>query len=78
MTDRPHWQQGQFIDMPKYAHMSEEWKAARRAEEALLVRPSPTGNAICWCPDPETAVWIAERLRLADRLEQEKDNAQRA
>lgn len=64
-----HWQQGQFIDMPKYKHMSDEWKEERRSEEKLLVRPFETGNAICKATSEEEAIWIAKRLNLAANIE---------
>jgi hypothetical protein len=41
------WQQSHFLDQRAYAHMPESWKAERRAEEALLIRPAdPLGNAV--------------------------------
>jgi hypothetical protein len=64
------WQQGQFIDQQKYDCMGEFWKDEKRKDEAHLVRPEPTGNAVCWCPDPRHAGWIAQRLNLASKLEQ--------
>ncbi|BAP94495.1 hypothetical protein [Aurantimonas phage AmM-1] len=64
------WQQGAFIDQPKYARMSDEWKNEQRRTEALLVRPGPKENAICTARDPEAARWIAHRLNLAAQLEQ--------
>jgi len=64
------WQQGQFINQAKYASMGELWKDEKRKEEKHLVRPDPTGNAICWCPEPDKAAWIAKRLNLAAKLEQ--------
>lgn len=64
------WQQGQFLDQPKYEKMGDLWKDDRRKEERHLVRPAPTDNAVCWCPDPEDAEWIAQRLNLASKLEQ--------
>lgn len=64
-----NWQQGRFIDQTKYSHMPESWKKERQDIEVCLVRPHPMGNAICKAVDPETAIWIAERLRMADRLE---------
>jgi len=39
-------------------------------DEKLKVRPSPTGNAICICSNPEDAKWIAERLNMAANLEE--------
>lgn len=63
------WQQGRFIDKTEYSRMGDMWKDDRRNEEAHLVRPSPEGNAICWCPEADKAAWIAQRLNLASRLE---------
>lgn len=37
------------------------------------MRPAPLDNAICHCLDPEDAKWIAGRLNLAVRLEEEKE-----
>lgn len=64
------WQQGQFVDQSQYTNMGEIWKDERRKEEAHMVRPAPTDNAVCWCPKPEDAAWIAQRLNLAAKLEQ--------
>ena len=64
------WQQGQFVDQAKYQDLGEPWKDERRKEEARMVRPAPTENAICWCPNPDDAAWIAQRLNLASKLEQ--------
>lgn len=50
--------------------MSEDWKETYRRQERHLVRPAPTDNAICYCPDPEMAKWIAQRLNLASLLEE--------
>ncbi|MBY6055363.1 hypothetical protein [Leisingera daeponensis] len=70
MNDITTWQQGQFIDKTEYARMGELWKDERRKEERHKVRPAPEGNTICWCPDPQYAAWIAQRLNLAAKLEQ--------
>jgi hypothetical protein len=40
------WQQARFVDRRQYDHMPESWKAEKRAEEALLIRPTPLGNAV--------------------------------
>ncbi|AFO91563.1 hypothetical protein [Phaeobacter inhibens] len=64
------WQQGQFVDQVKYTSMGDLWKDEKRKEEAHLVRPGLTENAICWCPHPDDAAWIAQRLNLAAQLEQ--------
>lgn len=63
------WAQGRFIDQRRYGKMSDDWKAEREREEALLVRPAPFGNPICKTEDPEHAKWIAQRLNLASKLE---------
>lgn len=70
MNEIKTWQQGHFIDQPKYQNMSDDWKAERCREEAMLVRPGPMENAICKAPAPVTAIWIAKRLNLAAQLEQ--------
>jgi len=64
------WAQGQFVDHARYQSLGETWKEGRRREETHLVRPGPTENAICHCPDPRHAKWIADRLNLASKLEQ--------
>ena len=64
------WQQGQFIDARQYTKAPDDWKAERRREESHLVRPAPTGNAICRAMSPDDAHWIAQRLNLASKLEQ--------
>ena len=64
------WHQGCFIDQQLYDHLPDCWKTARGQEEAHLVRPGPTENAICHCPNHEHAKWIAQRLNLASQLEQ--------
>ena len=69
LDDHRTWMQGQFIDGPEYRKQTVSWKDLQRHHEALLVRPSPKGNAICTAVDPETAVWIAKRLNLAAELE---------
>ncbi len=70
MNETTTWRQGAFIDQAQYSRMSDDWKAERRREEALLVRSGPLANAICKARDPETAKWIAGRLNLAAQLEQ--------
>jgi hypothetical protein len=71
MTDNAHktWAQGRFVDSPQYRHWPEKGKQHAHSQELLLVRPSPTGNAICKCNFPADAAWIAERLNLAAKLE---------
>ena len=65
------WRPGRFIDSKEFAHMPDAWKDRRRNEESHLVRPSPKGNAICWCNNPEDAKWIADRLNVAANLEKQ-------
>lgn len=69
MNEISSWQQGHFVDQPKYDHLGDFWKDERRQAERHLVRPSPEGNAVCWCPNPANAEWIASRLNLASKLE---------
>ena len=64
------WQQGKFIDSPKYKNWTIEQKKRANDSESLLVRPSPIDNAICVCKEPSQAEWIAQRLNLAAELEQ--------
>lgn len=66
------WHQGYFVNKPEYRDWTKEKKQGYDKIEKLKVRPSPTGNAICTCDSPETAIWVAERLNLAARLESEK------
>jgi len=63
------WQQGYFIDSPKYASWSDDQKRSAMYSEKCLVRPSSTGNVICQCPTPEHAQWIASRLNIAAEFE---------
>lgn len=63
------WQQGAFVDSPRYRNMGKDWKDRQRENEMLLVRPSPLGNAIATAASPDTAKWIADRLNLAAKFE---------
>jgi hypothetical protein len=67
------WQQGRFIVKPKYNHWSDEDKQKAHADESLKVRPSPEGNAICFCSNPDDAKWIAKRLNVAANLEKKDE-----
>lgn len=64
------WAKGYFIDKTKYSFMPDEWKDEQRQIERCLVRPDMLANAICQCPNPEDAKWVAQRLNLASKLEQ--------
>jgi len=70
MNNIKTWRQGSFIDQEKYRHMPDSWRNEMSIRESLLVRPSPTGNAICMATKPADAIWIAQRLNLASNLEQ--------
>lgn len=70
MNDIKTWQQGRFVDQPKYVLWPQEDKDEADKCEQHLVRPAPTENAICHCRDPKDAKWIAQRLNLAATLEQ--------
>lgn len=63
------WRQGRFISMRKYSKMGEEWVKQQEIRESTLVRPSATGNPILQAASPEIAIWVAERLNLAAKLE---------
>ena len=47
------------------------WKQGVGHYERLYVYSSSTEKSICLCSDAETAKWIAERLNLAAKLENE-------
>jgi len=64
------WKQGKFIDGPEFSETPDETKKNWREQESLMVRPSARGNFICVARNPEDAVWIAQRLNLASKLEQ--------
>ena len=63
------WSQGYFVDQPQYRNWSAEDKEDANARESLLVRPSPTDNAICQTFRPDQSEWIAQRLNMAAKLE---------
>ncbi len=63
------WAQGYFVDQPQYRRWSAEEKDEAKKQEALLVRPGPTDNAICRTARPDAAQWIAHRLNMAAKLE---------
>lgn len=78
LNKKQSWRQGYFLGGIQYRNMTNDWKAARQKEERHKVRPSPTGNAICRCSNPDDAAWIAERLNLASKLEQQLATAKQA
>lgn len=69
MNDIKTWQQGRFAPERGY-DLSMEQVAEHEQHERHLVRPGLRENAICHCPDPYHAEWIAKRLNLASRLEE--------
>lgn len=69
MNEINTWQQGQFVDNPRYNNWTEQEKDLAETQEECLVRPQPTGNAICRTFEPEDAKWIARRLNRAANLE---------
>jgi hypothetical protein len=75
-TDNPMnkiktWQQGRFIDGPDYRNWPNLEKIEAEKNEKHKVRPGKKENSICFCPNPDDAAWIAERLNLAAKLEKE-------
>lgn len=72
MDEIQTWAQGYFVDHPRYANMSKAWREDMQRQEAFLVRPGATDNAICEASSPENAQWIASRLNLAAKLEAEQ------
>lgn len=69
MNDIKTWQQGGFAPQGKHGFSEDEAKLIHQ-QEKHMVRPGLRENAICSCPKPSDAVWIAERLNLASQLEQ--------
>jgi hypothetical protein len=67
------WAPGYTVDTPETRSWSPTEKASNDEREALLVRPYPTGNAICQCTTPEEATWIAERLNKVPGLVSHND-----
>lgn len=70
MNSIQSWMQGYFVDKIQYENWTEDQKEEVDKREKHLVRPAPTENAICHCPNPNDAKWIAQRLNLASKLEQ--------
>lgn len=70
MNDIKTWQQGIFIDNPKYDHWTEEEKIKAAHKESSRVRPKLLGNSVCVATSHMDAKWIASRLNLASELEQ--------
>jgi hypothetical protein len=68
-NDIQTWQQGTYAPESRHPVPVEEAERHER-EERHLVRPGLRENAICRCPRPEDAAWIAQRLNLASKLEQ--------
>lgn len=68
MNDIQTWRQGEYAPIGK-ARVSAERAAEYNRHERHLVRPGPRENAICNCPNPDHAAWVAGRLNLASKLE---------
>jgi hypothetical protein len=69
MNDIKTWQQGRYAPEGKDKLTSKE-RVRLDQDERHLVRSGVRQNAICHCPKPDDAVWIAQRLNLASKLEQ--------
>lgn len=67
------WAQGYFVHSTQTGRWTKEEVAEANEEEKHKVRPSATGNAICWCPNPDDAAWIGSRLNLAVTASSERD-----
>lgn len=63
------WVVGEFINKPQYWNWDSDGIIRAKRGEVLKVRPSPEGNALCQCSNPEDAVWIVDRLNTLARLE---------
>lgn len=69
MNDIKTWQQGRFApESPRQFSVKDA--ELHEQDERHLVRPGLRENAICRCPRPDDARWIAQRLNLASVLEQ--------
>ena len=68
MSEHTQWAQGRFIDKPEYSKWSDSDKERANEGEKYLVRPSPTGNAICRAMQQKDAAFIAKRLNLAAQV----------
>jgi hypothetical protein len=68
MNEIKTWAQGRYAPDTARPIMRDQAEKFER-DERHLVRPSIRGNAICRCPDPDDAAWIAKRLNLASQLE---------
>jgi hypothetical protein len=63
------WAQGIFIDKKEYKNWTQQEKEAAEEYEKHLVRPRLTENYICYCEDPNDAIWISNRLNLLAWIE---------
>ena len=69
MNDIKTWQQGKYAP-EGHRHVTSNQAEQFERDERHLVRPGLRENAICRCPRPSDAEWIAKRLNLASVLEQ--------
>lgn len=63
------WQQGYFIDQPKYSSMSEGWKKEQRSRENTIIRPGGgTNNPLFQVRGAENDAKIAAYLQEVAEL----------
>lgn len=63
------WKQGRFIDSPRYAHDSQEWKDNANRYEKTLIRPyGGTNNALFRVDQSEYPSDITEYLQQVGEL----------
>ena len=64
------WQQGQYDHQQRDPELTPRQVKSFKATEARSVRSGPHGDRICQTQEPQDAIWIAQRLNLASKLEQ--------
>jgi hypothetical protein len=63
------WQQGRFIDSPRYQHHPQEWKDSADRHERMLIRPyGGTNNALFMVRNNEDEANIAEYIAAVGAL----------
>jgi hypothetical protein len=65
------WRQDCFIESERTAWWTDDAKEDARRSAKYRVVLAKENTALCVAGSPEQAIWIAERLNLAERLENE-------
>lgn len=63
------WQTGCFVLSAAKKKMTHSEIEFANLDESHRVRPSPTGNHICVCVNPEIAEWLCGRLNKLAEIE---------